>query len=178
MELGFKIEKKSQKPKKGYMYFVIFYQKKAKWFAGAPLPQFDTAAPAGLFRPSQEPPVEPRMSSVHRLLIFHASIGTEHVQNQCPLSSPCTCLVTFDVLQDKNQILTRGAPSSVWVRRMLAESAAERRPAGGRLCSLLCLRKLDPIMLPFKCFVTRERAERFWFASPEGRVTQSQCWRV
>lgn len=33
-----------------------------------------------------------------------------------PTFFPCTCLVTFDVLRDKNQILNHRAPSSVWVR--------------------------------------------------------------
>lgn len=40
----------------------------------------------------------------------------------------------------------------------LTGRVAEKPLTGGRLCSLLYLCELAPIMLPFKCFVTGERA--------------------
>lgn len=75
---------------------------KAKHFLKVPLPKFDIAAPAEVVRPFLESPLELSMSSAPRLLIFHASIGTEHVQTCAHFPPACTCLVTLDILHDKN----------------------------------------------------------------------------
>lgn len=77
---------------------------KAKHFLKVPLPKFDIAAPAEVVGPFLESPPELGMSSAPRLLIFHASIGTEHVQTCAHFPPACTCLVTFDFLHDKNRI--------------------------------------------------------------------------
>lgn len=86
---------------------------KAKHFLKVPLPKFDIAAPAEVVRPFLESPPELRMSSAPRLLIFHASIGTEHVQTCAHFPPAATCLVTFDFLHDKNHIELRAATGRV-----------------------------------------------------------------
>lgn len=75
---------------------------KAKHFLKVPLPKFDMAAPAEVVRPFLESPPEPSVSSAPRLLIFRASIGTERAQTCAHFPPACTCLVTFDILHDKN----------------------------------------------------------------------------
>lgn len=75
---------------------------KAKHFLKVPLPKFDIVAPAEVVRPFLESPLELSMSSAPRLLIFHASMGTEHVRTCAHFPPSCTCLVTFDILHDKS----------------------------------------------------------------------------
>lgn len=142
-------------------------KEKRKWFLKARrLPQFDIAGPAGGVGPFLESPVELRMSSGRRLLIFHASIGTEHVQTAAQFLF-FTALVWLHL-------------TFCEIRTRFNSCSAGRRPgeSGWKTShdvSLLYLWELAPIMLPFKCFVAVERPSLFWFASPVGRPKQPGC---
>lgn len=98
---------------RGWSALIQAMLNKAKHFLKVPLPKFDIAAPAEVVRPFLESPPELRMSSAPRLLIFHASIGTEHVQTCAHFPPAATCLVTFDFLHDKNHIELRAATGRV-----------------------------------------------------------------
>lgn len=110
------------------------------------------------------------MSSVHRLLIFHASIGTEHVQTSARFLPPALVWLHLTFCEIRTRFNSCNAEQRLGERTLTESGWKTSRRV--QLCSLLYLCERAPIMLPFKSFVTGERAKLFWFASPLGWLKQ------
>lgn len=107
------------------------------------------------------------MSSVGRLLIFHASIGNEHVQTGAHFFFPPALVwlhLTFCKI--RTRFKSCSAEQRLGERRNVSRRAAVQ--------SALSLRA-RPYNVTFQVLCHRREGEPFWFASPVGRLKQPQC---
>lgn len=96
-----------------------------------------------LFR---NPPVELRMSSVRRLLIFHASIGTEHVQTGAHLFFlPALVWLHLTFCEIRTRFNSCSAEQRLGERRQTERVAEKRLMRGGDDCVVCSISASSPL---------------------------------
>ena len=97
------------------------------------------------------------MSSVRRLLIFHASIGTAHVQTGAHFFFPPT-LVWLHLTFCKIRTRFRSCNGKQQpVERTLAERVAEKRVTGGGRCVVCSVSASSPLLGYLSSALSQER---------------------
>ncbi len=129
--------------------------------------------PAGVLRPFQESPAELRMSSVGRLLIFHASIGNEHVQTAAHFLPSALVWLHLTFCKIRTRFKSRSTERRLG-ERTLTERVAEKRLTGDDVMSAQSLRARTS-NVTFQVLCHRNEAEPFCSASAVGRLEPPQC---